>query len=169
MTIEKKYKWALAGLIIMVLLNAATLITLWTQAPALVDHGEFREGERGRNAIHQYMKKELGLSDAQSDSLTKFRKAHFREMQGLQRNLQQQRRAYFDFVLSEQAGNAQLRDSLLTQLTGQYQEMEETFFSHMKEMKSVLNEEQQRKFGRLMRDSMMRNRRMEGQHGMGRR
>ena len=156
MTTESKYKWALTGLIVMVLLNAVTLITLWTNRPDLPDMQMHREGERGRNAVHQFMQKELGLTTAQMDSIDSYRKSHFRKMEMMREELEQARRAYFDFVLGPEADNSQKRDSLLSDMTRQYVEMEEAFYTHMADMKNVLDSEQRQKFKRLMRDTMMR-------------
>jgi Spy/CpxP family protein refolding chaperone len=157
METHKKYKWALTGLIIMIILNAATLLTIWLNQPDGRDWRHHKDGDRDRTGIHQFMKKELGLSDTQVESMATMRRTHFQEMKNLRDDLESYRRAYFDFIMSSDTENEQKRDSLLSQLTTQYIEVEDALYIHMSEMKTVLNQEQQQKFKQLMKDTFLHN------------
>ncbi len=155
MTVEKKYKWALAGLIIMVALNAITLVMLWNIHPLAHNHDRRNQGkEYDRGKIHRYMQKEIGLSDVQIDSLSALRRAHYQEIRELRAQLNDFRSEYFDFILSEDAQNKAKQDSLINQLSKQYMRIEHALFEHLEKTKAVLEPEQIPKYKRLIKDSM---------------
>jgi Spy/CpxP family protein refolding chaperone len=168
MEIQKKYRWAVTGLIIMIVLNLATLITLWMNHPGNADWRQHRMDDRGRTAIHQFMKKELGLSEPQVKSMATLRQAHFKEMDSLRKQLEQSRRAYFDFIMGSEADNTAKRDSLMNQLSNQYIEVEGALYTHMSEMKEILTPDQQQKFKTLMKDTFLKDRRRDGGRETGR-
>lgn len=162
MEITKKYKWALGGLSIMILLNALILITLWVNRPGNHD----RRGERGpeerREALHRYMTRELDLTEDQRESMRQMRRAHFEEARELRRELDSTRKAYFEAMMSPDTDEGMQRDSLTAALTEQYIALEQSMFSHMAEMRSLLDSTQQDKFSRLMKEMMQR--RMPSMH-----
>ena len=159
METQKKYRWAVIGLIIMIVMNLAIIFTIWMNRPGTTDWRQHRMDERGRGAVHQFMKKELGLSDSQVSSMANTRRAHFKEMDSLRNELEQTRRIYFDFIMSGDADNTAKRDSLMNQLANQYIEVESALYSHMSEMREILNPNQQQKFKSLMKDTFLRERR----------
>lgn len=167
METQKKYRWAVIGLIIMIALNLAIISTIWMNRPGARDWRQHRMDDRGRGAIHQFMKKELGLSESQMNSITTLRQMHFQEMDSLRSELEQSRRAYFDFIMSGDTDNSATRDSLMSQLANQYVKVEGALYSHMSEMKEVLSADQQREFKALMKDTFLRDRRIGGGRGSG--
>lgn len=162
MNYEKKYKWALAGLIVMILLNAVTLTMFWMHTSENNDWREDRGREWDRGGIHQFMKKELGLNDSQADSLRMIRREHFREIRTFQNQLNTQRREYFDYRTSANQENSEKRDSMLTQLTRKYANLEDLFYDHMSEINTILDDEQQQKFEQLMKDTFLKGNREGG-------
>ena len=162
MTIEKKYKWALTGFVVMLVLNLATLTTIWIGGTDTPDWDRQADGERGRTAVHKFMQKELGLSESQVESIAEMRKSHFREVRELRSKLEAQRHAYFEFIMGPDSGNLQKRDSILTELKERFAEIDNAFYVHMTEMKTVLNAEQQQKFKQLMKESMLHDHRGNG-------
>lgn len=158
MKIETKFKWALTGFLVMVLLNAALLTTIWIKKSGNRDGRSFRDSDRNPNVIHRYMQRELQLSDDQTDSLSALRKSHFEEMRELRKGLNEDRRAYFNFIMSDEAANDQKRDSILTELSDQYNLIENMFYTHMTDMKEILNNDQQERFEQLMRETFMHDR-----------
>jgi Spy/CpxP family protein refolding chaperone len=161
METQKKYTWALAGFILMILLNLATLFTIWAHRPDGRNWRGNRDSDRGRSAVHQSMKRELGLTSAQEDSIATMRRRHFKETQSLKNTLENKRRAYLDLAMSNNS-DLEKRDSLLTELTRQYLKVEKSMYRHISEMNSLLNAEQQQKLKKLMNDSFMHGRK-EGQ------
>ncbi len=142
----------------MILLNLVILFTIWSHQTEGRNWRTDRDSNRGRNAVHQSMKKELGLTSAQQDSISAMRRRHFKESQALKGSLENKRRAYLELVMSDESQNFEKRDSLITELTQQYQKVEKSFYRHMSEMKSVLSADQLQKFKKLMNDSFMHGR-----------
>lgn len=164
METTKKYKWALTGLIVMILLNAATLITIWVNQPDGKDWRKHRNQEHDRGSIQEYMKEQLDITDQQAETIVELRREHYREIRSVRDSLDKQRRAYFKFVMSDDAGDQAKRDSVLNLLTGQYENIEGLLYSHMTEIKELLNEEQQAKFEKMMLNTFFKehNKRKEG-------
>lgn len=156
MDYQKKYRWAVTGLLVMILLNVVTLLTIWLNKPDYSEWIHNRDEDRGHNGVHQFMQKELGLSSAQMDSIAALRRTHFRELRTMKRNLEQMRRNYFDMLMNPETEFDISRDSLVQNMAGQYIAIEKSMHRHMSEMKSVLNEDQQQKFERLMKNTLMK-------------
>lgn len=152
----------MAGFILMLILNLATLTTIWVGGPDTQNWDRRSDNERGRTAVHKFMQRELGLSENQVQSMAEMRRSHFIEMQEIRSKLEAQRRAYFEFIMGSDSGNKQKRDSILTELKEQFAETEDAFYVHMTEMKSVLSAEQQEKFKQLMKESMLHDHRDNG-------
>lgn len=157
METAKKYKWALGGLAIMILLNALIIITLWVDRPGMHE----RRAERGpgdrREAVHNYMSRELNLSEDQIEQMARLRREHFDEMRSLRNSLENTRKAYFDLMMDAEGSDDIRKDSLHAQLTQQYITIEESMYAHMAQMKALLDPSQQEKFGDLMKDMFLRN------------
>ena len=164
MTIDKKYKWVLAGFIIMLVLNLVALTTIWLGSPVTRDWNYRNNGNQDRTQVHKFMQQELGLSEGQIDSISTLRKAHFGEMRKLRNKLEVQRQVYFDFVMSENSDDPSQRDSLISELAEQYTEVEDALYIHLSEMKSVLNSNQQKKFRQLMKETLLRGQRRGQPH-----
>ncbi|HBQ61800.1 MAG TPA: hypothetical protein DD671_19890 [Balneolaceae bacterium] len=158
MDIERKYRWSLTGFIIMVVINIGILLTLWMNLPdprnGFSDRGNSFQDSR---PMHEYFQERLNLTHAQLDTVSSLRRRHYRDMRENRRQLDEKRKAYIDFVMSERDDNEAFRDSLLNELTHHYTKMEREMFLHMREMRSVLDEEQQRAFGEMMKRSFGRN------------
>lgn len=156
MTVEQKYKWALTGLVVMVLLNAIILATLWMNRPVLSDSDRFLGNNKVSPPIHQQMQNQLGLTGGQRERFTEIRREHIREMRALRRVLDDQRKEYLDLILDDNTESQESRDSLLTELTHQFSEIERSMYHHMTEMKNILDEEQQAKFQQMMQRGFTR-------------
>lgn len=150
MDIQKKYRWALTGLIIMILLNAATLVTIWINQPDGKDWRKHRDQEHKSDSIQEYMKEELGITDQQAENIIEVRREHYREIRMFRDSLEQHRRAYFKFIMSEDAEDQAKRDSVLNLLTDQYENIEGLLYSHMTEINKLLNDEQKSRFEEMM-------------------
>ncbi len=172
MDIKTKYRWALAGLFVMLAINAVTLISIWTYSPPAVSEEEstlpslFRHEkeeplilERGRvlrleelksgNHIHilPLLKKELQLQPSQFDTILKLQYLHLNRVDSLRHELSQSRRVIFTLNL----------DSLLRATGNTYLNLEKALIRHMREMNTVLTPQQQREFRVLMSQSYLRN------------
>lgn len=165
METTKKYKWALAGFILMLVLNILTLTALWMTRPASQPWRGDGEDGRNRQAMHQQMKEVIGLSEDQTKAMGRMRRDHFDEMRTLRRNLEETRRRYLRSSLTDTSPSSIRRDSLMDQLTRQYTLIDQAMAQHIQDMQSVLHEEQRELFQELILDSFMR-RPMDNHRGM---
>ncbi|MEX2602915.1 MAG: periplasmic heavy metal sensor, partial [Gracilimonas sp.] len=150
MTYEQKYRWAIAGLIIMILLNAISLISIWNQTPQNTEIWEPGSEIRERDPAHQFMKNKLNLDEAKADSITDLRRQHFREVRVLRRELEDLRRSYFNALTDDPDGNSATLDSMVQEMGRKSADIELSMHRHMVELNSMLNQEQRREFGRMM-------------------
>lgn len=151
---QQKYKWAVAGLVVMVLLNAVTLGMLWFNTPD--EYVRDRENRVHRDGIQRFMEKELKLSEAQADTIRTLRRKHFREAGALMRELSQTRSAYFDLMMETGNADRNKQDSLADSIASQYKEVEHLLYRHISEINDVLDKEQQPRFEQLMKDTFIR-------------
>lgn len=150
MDTSKKYKWALSGLIIMAVLNAVILVSVWMDHNDGRDWHKHRNNDRDNNSSQQFMKNELGLSDEQSETITALRREHFEEIRSIKRELDSTRRSYLNYIFMNEDHDPEMRDSLVSTLTKGYTEIEESLYEHMQDIREVLNEEQSQKFKGFM-------------------
>jgi Spy/CpxP family protein refolding chaperone len=155
MDYEKKYKWTLAGLLIMVIINAVTLITIWNTQSKDTD---WRENENvtkkefgDRNAANKYFKERLNLTDSQSDSIIALRRKHFGQMHQMREELETTRKNYFDSLIENKVSQAEL-DSMVQEMAKKSGAIERLMSKHMLELNKKLNQQQQREFAQMMQE-----------------
>lgn len=173
MNIETKYRWALVGLVVMVAINAVTLISIWTYSPPAVSEAEtmlpslFRQEkeepvllERGRVLsnipIQPLLKKELQLQPSQFDTIVKLQHLHLNQVDSLRHELSKNRRVIFTLNLEDSSLSIN-QDSLLRATGNTYLNLEKAMIRHMREMNTVLTPQQRREFRVLMSQSYLRN------------
>ncbi len=150
MDISKKYKWALSGLIVMTVLNAVILVSVWMDHNDGRNWHKHRSNDRDENSSQQFMKNELGLSDEQSDKISDLRREHFGEIRSIKKELDDTRRSYLNYILMNEDHDPQMRDSLVNTLTKGYAEIEESLYVHMQDIREILNDEQAQRFKEFM-------------------
>lgn len=161
MDLQKKYRWALIGLAVMVLLNAATLFTIWMNNPFYGPKMHDRQQNQNRSEMHQSMKNQLDLTNEQSQEIVDIRRNHYREMRTLRAEMDNYRKAYLDIAIGNNTESTAQKDSLMNLLTEQYMKIEQSMFSHFSEMREVLDEQQRETFKELMRNNFLH---QGGQH-----
>jgi Spy/CpxP family protein refolding chaperone len=149
---KKKYRWALAGFLVMLFLNIAVIAGIWMFRPGSQFMG--REGA-GQFRMQHFIERELNLSEDQKQAFRELRRDHFKETQNISRDIRMYRSALFD-QLQEGDGNTQKADSL-TQALGKAQEaMEKAIYEHFAELRSICDEKQKEKFDRITERVMLR-------------
>jgi Spy/CpxP family protein refolding chaperone len=150
MELSKKYTWALSGLVIMVVLNAIILVSVWMDQNDGRDWHKNRENDRDRNSSQHFIKNELGLTEEQSEKMDALRREHFGEIRSIKRDLDNTRRSYLNYVLMNEKHDPEMRDSLVKSLTRGYAEIEESLYVHMQDIREILNDEQAERFKEFM-------------------
>lgn len=161
METSKKYKWALSGLIVMIVLNGIILTTLWLDHSDRRGWHKHRDNDRDRNSSEQFMKNELGLNDEQTETITSLRREHYKEVRSIKKELDQTRRYYLNYILMNEDHDPEMRDSLVNALTQGYAEIEESLYVHMQDIREVLNDEQAERFKQFMQNHSQDNDRMK--------
>ena len=152
MNYQRKYRWALTGFIIMVILNLGTLVTIWMiKPPHRVD---FR-GNRGER-LHYFITRELDLTNAQKEQFRGIRQRHVRETRTILDEMHQHRRDYFQLLKDFDRRDDSIRvDSLASLIARDQARLERSIYNHFSEIRSILNEDQKAKFEQLI-DRIMR-------------
>lgn len=168
MDYERKYKWAIAGLIVMVLLNAITLGSLWLNEPDGESRADRNRPERDH--MQQFMKKELNLTDAQTDSIRVLRRQQLQEAGDHMQQLSQTRGRYFDAVMDNgtTAITPKQKEALTDSLSHQYLLLEQMLYRHITEVGRILTDEQRPKYEQLMKDTFIHRHRGKGKQQRGR-
>lgn len=161
MTYEKKFKWTLTGLIVMIVLNAVTLVTFWNtlpKAPVLQDEDNVAQKEFGNHAqANRYFQERLGLTDAQSDSIIALRRKHFGQMRRMREELETVRKNYFDSLIEDTVSEA-VQDSMVEEMARKSGAIEQLMSKHMLELNKKLNYQQRQEFAQMMQEMFGGNR-----------
>lgn len=152
MDYAQKYKWAVTGFIIMVILNIIVLATIWA-----VRHDGH---QHSRNVpvpfrMQRFMERELNFSKAQKETFRQLRKEHIRESRAIHKEIRQYRRALLGQLHSRKTG--QIRVDSLANLIGHAQaRLDAAIYNHFVEVRSICDEEQKKKFDRIIRRVIQR-------------
>jgi len=140
--------------LLLVLLNAATLTKLW------LDKG--RQGPRGnRGRSEDLLTKELSLNESQIKQIENLRKNHFRKMENIRSEQHKTRKSLHELW---QKNDVQTEVNVLTSKIGDLQEsMEFETYNHFSSIRKLLTDEQKLKFDTIIHDVMRKgDRNMEG-------
>ncbi|SMO78686.1 Spy/CpxP family protein refolding chaperone [Gracilimonas mengyeensis] len=156
MEYQQKYRWAVTGLVVMILLNAITLGAIWFDRPDQILQEDVERPPRDH--MQQFMKKELNLTDAQADTIRTIRGRHFREVRQLMGDLGETRNEYFEAMTNSGQGNSDIKDSLSNELTSRYLQVERMLYRHISEVGNVLDDDQKPRYKELMKETFIRGR-----------
>lgn len=154
MDYKKKYKWVLAGFIIMLLLNILVLGSIW-----MVKNGGRPFGRDGavQFRVQRFMERELDFSEAQKQAFEELRRDHIQETRSIYGDIRKQRRALFAELQGDEEDDSAVRIDSLTNLIGQSQaRLDSAIYKHFKEIRSICNVEQRQKFDRIIEKVMVR-------------
>jgi len=155
MEYSKKYRWALIGFIIMVLLNIGTLVTIWMIQPPRLGGVVF--GEEQPRRVQRFLQRELSLTPEQLDAFQRLRREHMRETQSIITGLQETRSAYFELLnRPDSAVSTTARDSLEQRIGRAHARLEASTYRHFRELRDILDEEQRQRFNRVIDQTMQR-------------
>lgn len=167
MEYAKKYRWALIGFIILLVLNIATLATIWIIRPPTRLAG-FGEQEQPRR-VQRFLERELDLSRQQRESFRQLRENHMRETRSLVSELLDSRRAYYELLnRPDSAIGVSVKDSLVRRIGSAHARLEESTYNHFQEVRRILDEEQRRQFDSIIEQTIERRSRNRRQPGRGR-
>ncbi len=137
LTKQKTYVWFI---IFLVVINLATLIFLWFDRS-----GSKNDFEHGPRRTDNFLKAELGLTDEQ-DKLMKDSRDRFFDSSGKIMNEMDQLKKQLRSEAFNQNPDSISVDSITARIGILQSQTEELAFKHFKELNSILNSEQSKKF-----------------------
>lgn len=152
MDYKNKYRWAMAGFMVMLFLNLAVIAGIWIFRPG----GHFLGRERaGQIRMQHFIERELNLSEEQIKAFRELRRDHFRETRNINRDIRKYRSSLFALLENEQKDMSKA-DSLSNVLGEAQQALEKAIYEHFAELRGICNEQQKEKFDRITQKVMLR-------------
>ena len=149
MDIFKQKKILVFTIIVLVILNVASLLMLWTGKP---DRGwdrkrghPFRDGDR----IENLLKRELGFSDDQAKKYISLRKDHRKKTRQINHEVRELKRQMFDQAMQND-NQSTISDSLLILTQTKQAEIEKITFNHFLDLKEICEPDQLEGLKKLM-------------------
>ena len=136
---------------ILVVINIATLSTLWFNKPK--DRGFDRE--RRSNYKEHFLKRSLNLSDQQDEELKDLRKEHFAEIRNLKEEENQLKSQFIDYAFEDVPDSVNIEE-MRTQLGNLIIQQEKLRARHFKEVAKKLDSEQLKKFKKMTKKYLKR-------------
>lgn len=151
MEYKTKYRWALTGFLVMLVLNIAVITGIWILRPG--GGPPFREGQ-SQFRVQRFIERELNLTEDQKNRFRELRRDHIRDTRTYFKDIRMARGELFE-ALSDDASDASV-DSLTTVIGRKQQELEQAFYDHFSKLRSICDEEQKAKFDRIILRMMQR-------------
>lgn len=148
MDIFKKNRNLIFTIIVLVIINIATLSLLWLGKP---NPNKIRKPIDGRDEkvrIEKLLKKDLGFSTQQAEQFLRLQKNHREKTNFLAEELQQLKKKMFEEAMY--SNNFNISDSLLNLSLEKQKELETITFQHFQKVKKICTPEQQEKLFKLM-------------------
>jgi Spy/CpxP family protein refolding chaperone len=152
-----KKRLAFWGVALLVIMNISALTTVWFQRyrpQELAHRPELERREPPPERVKQFLKEELGLTEAQMTQFAEYQNRHFahaREIRDAMRDLKQE----LFHELSSSAPDTMKVERLAAAIGVRQSELEKTTFYHFLGLKRLCTPEQQTKlealFGELLR------------------
>jgi Spy/CpxP family protein refolding chaperone len=152
-----KKRLAFWGVALLVIMNISALATVWFQQhrpPELSRRPESERPEPPQQRVRQFLKEELGLTEAQTAQFAEYQNRHFahaREARDAIRNLKQE----LFHELSALAPDTVKAEKLAAAIGAKQSELEKMTFYHFLDLKRLCTPAQQTKldalFGKLLR------------------
>lgn len=138
--------------VVLVLLNVATLGSFWLKKPPLppAGSGQGADGQR-------IMEERLGLSDEQATEFKRLREEHFMRTRPLQEKMHRIRLHLLDEIFAPEPDET-LIEELFTELGEKQTEFERNLYTHFQEMKDVCTPEQMHELRIMLRGLIERTR-----------
>lgn len=138
----QKERMLWAAIIVLLLINMATLVTIFMNGTRQAAKGETRKFDR-------LVVRTLRLDEEQERKFERMKRAHHSQMISLDESMRAPFESYFSLLL-EETPDAAKKDSLEHVLTSIYRHKVAITFAHFAELKSICTPEQQKEFDQLI-------------------
>lgn len=139
------------SIVILVLLNLMTLGTIWLQRfrHPLPEPPPSHESRPER--VQHFLKKELGLTDKQSEQFKEFRDQHFAQSFAIRKDIHRLKKEITDELFTSTPDTEKV-EKLANEIGAKESELEKLLFHHFQDLMSVCQPEQKEKFKALVHD-----------------
>ena len=157
MDIFKQKRYLVLLVILLVILNLATLLMIWLNKPPAPMMERQRRGPGEETAhIQQLLKDELGFDETQTKQYLKMQTEQREKVLRLQNEIQQIKKQMFDEVLQDNP-KPTLSDSLLALTQEKMVTLEQTTYSYLLDLKKLCKPEQRDKLKFLIGEFFRQN------------
>ena len=157
MDIFKQKRYLLFVIVLLVILNLATILMLWlNRPPQPMLQREQRRPEQEKMHIQQLLKDQLGFDETQTEQYLKLREEQQEGALLIQNEIQRIKKQMFDEVLKENPQTT-LSDSLLKLSQEKMADLEQLTFRHFLDLKKLCKPEQQDKLKFLIGEFFRQN------------
>ncbi len=152
MDIFKQKRYLFLVIIVLIVLNMATLVMLWLGGPQRpAQHRGPGRPKQERAQIQRLLKNELGFDDKQAEQYLKLRQEHREQTRQLNDEMRRIKKQMFDEVL-EDIPQPMLSDSLLKLTQKKQSKIEQLTYQHFLDLKKLCKPEQKDKLKLLMHE-----------------
>ena len=157
MDIYKQKRYLLFVIVLLVILNLATILMLWlNRPPQPMLQREQRRPEQEKMHIQQLLKDQLGFDETQTEQYLKLREEQKERASLIQNEIRQIKKQMFDEVLKDNPQTT-LSDSLLKLSQEKMADLEQLTFRHFLDLKKLCKPGQQDKLKFLIGESFRQN------------
>lgn len=157
MDIYKQKRYLIFVIVLLVILNFATILMIWlNKPPQPMLQGEQLKPEQEKMHIQQLLKDQLGFDEAQTEQYLKLREEQKERTSLIQTEIQRIKKQMFDEVLKDNPQTT-LSDSLLQLSQEKMADLEKLTFKHFLDLKKLCKPGQQDKLKFLIGESFRQN------------
>lgn len=154
MEASKKYKWALTGFIIMLVLNILVLGSIWMVKK---EGRSFDDDRAVQFRMQRFMERELDFSDEQKQAFEKLRRDHIQKTRNIYGDIRRNRQALYSELQGENRPDTSERmDSLTSQIGESQALLDAAVFEHFIQIRGMCTEVQKQKFDQIIEKVMQR-------------
>jgi len=138
------------GLIVMIVINIGTLITIWYIFPPRHFRG-FRDRDRNWGRPQAYIERTLNFTDQQKQQFRKLRRNNIRETRRYVQDIRRHRGMYFNLLKQPDDSKHLTRRDSLEKLLGQdHVKLEQAMYQHLADIKNICNDQQKQRFNQII-------------------
>jgi periplasmic protein CpxP/Spy len=147
-------RWLVIAIVLLLLINLATVALLWT------GRDKKQGGPPGGEAAAEFIIRETQMDKAQQEQYRALVQTHRRNAEALRRDMGQYKEQFFDLLQEKNISDSVLRTAAL-KANSTSQELDILTFRHFEEVRKLLRPEQQSAFDDIIKEAL----RMMGRPG----
>jgi protein CpxP len=146
MSTSLKNKWLVAGIILLLLLNIATIALLWTGKPKQMP-------PRQRGDAAEFIINEVGFDAAQQRQYHSLIDEHQKNSRALRDEIKIAKDKFFDQLSTSDSSDQGTKDAS-AEVMKRIQQLDMTTFEHFKQVRAICRPDQQKKFDAIIHNAI---------------